>query len=152
MLIEKRIEELGIDLPAASVPAAKYVPAKQTGNLVFLAGQIPVKDGKPLYTGKVGDTVTEEQAAECARQCVINMLSAIKGCVGDLDRVKSVVKVQAFISSKTGFDRQHIVTNAASELLVDVFGEAGMHARTAVGINQLPMDVPVEIEAIVEVE
>lgn len=151
MIIEKKIQELGIALPLASPPGAMYVPVKQLGNALFVSGQIPVREGSPLYTGKVGDTVTQVQAEECARQCVINMLAACKDYLGDLDKVKNVIKVQAFVNSKTGFNKQHLVANAASQLLFDVFGEIGRHARTAVGTNQLPMDVPVEIEAIFEI-
>lgn len=151
MIIEKKIQELGIDLPISSPPGAMYVPVKQLGNALFVSGQIPTKNGKPLYTGKVGDTVTQEQAEACARQCVINMIAAVKDYLGNLDKVKNVVKLQAFVNSKIGFQNQHLVVNAASQLLFDVFGETGRHARTAVGTNQLPMDMPVEIEAIFEV-
>lgn len=152
MYVEKKLVELGIRLPEQSAPKAMYIPVKQLGNALFVSGQIPMEeDGSLLYTGKVGDTVTLEQAQEAARLCIINMLSAVRSFVGDLDRVKNVVKVQAFVSSATGFDRQHIAINAASQLLYDIFGESGRHARTAVAVNQLPMDVPVEIEAIFEV-
>ncbi|MCF0131689.1 MAG: RidA family protein [Pseudobutyrivibrio sp.] len=151
MKIESRIEELGIELPAGSAPAAMYVPLVQTGNLCFVSGQIP-KTADGLITGKVGDTRTLEEASAAARVCVINALAALKAHLGDLDRVKRIVKLQAFVASKTGFDQQHIVTNGASELLFDIFGEAGRHARTAVAVNQLPMDATIEIEFIVEVE
>lgn len=151
MNIERRIEELGIQLPDSSPPKAMYVPVKQAGNLLFVSGQVPVADGSMLYPGHVGDEVTLEQAQEAARQCTINMLSALRVYLGDLDKVKSIVKLQAFVNSKTGFNKQHIVVNAASQLLYDVFGEAGRHSRTAVGVNQLPMDAPIEIEAVVEI-
>ena len=151
MNIERKIEELGILLPDSSPPKAMYIPVKQAGNLLFVAGQIPMTDGVMLHPGHVGEEVTLEQAQEAARQCIINMISALRTYLGDLDKVKNIVKVQAFVSSKTGFNEQHIVVNAASQLLYDVFGEAGRHARTAVGVNQLPMDAPVEIEAIVEI-
>lgn len=153
MYIEKRLEELGIRLPESSEPKAMYIPCKQAGNLLFVSGQLPCKlDGELAYTGKLGDELTLEQGQECARLCVVNMLSAIKYYLGDLDKVKSVVKLQAFVASKTGFDKQHLVTNGASELLFDIFGQKGTHARTAVGINQLPLDSPIEIEAIFELE
>ncbi|MFR7989757.1 MAG: RidA family protein [Anaerovoracaceae bacterium] len=152
MNTEKRIEELGIKLPPSSPPGAMYVPVKQLGSALFVSGQVPFVDGVMTYPGKVGDEVTLEQAEEAARICIINMLAAVKNYLGDLDKVKDVVKVQAFVNSKTGFMEQHIVVNAASQLLYDVFGEAGRHARTAVGTNQLPMDAPVEIEAIFEIE
>ena len=151
MNIEKRIEELGITLPLSSPPKAMYIPVCRTGNLLFVAGQIPSVNGEILHPGHVGEEITLEEGQEAARACIINMLSAIRGEIGDLDKVVRFVKVQAFVSSKTGFTQQHIVVNAASQLLYDIFGEPGRHARTAVGVNQLPMDAPVEIEAIVEV-
>lgn len=150
MNAEKKIEELGIDLPSMSKPGAMYIPVKQIGNALFISGQVPFVDGKLKYQGHVGEDVTLEEAQEAARICIINMLAAVKHHLGDLDRVRNVVKLQAFVNSKTGFDQQHIVINAASQLLYDVFGEAGRHARTAVGTNQLPMNAPVEIEAIFE--
>ena len=151
MKIEQRIEDLGIKLPESSPPKAMYIPVKQIGNALFIAGQVPFMDGAMLYPGHVGEEVTLEQAQEAARACIVNMLSALRTYLGDLDKVKNIVKVQAFVSSKTGFDQQHIVVNAASQLLFDIFGEAGRHARTAVGVNQLPLNAPVEIEAIVEI-
>lgn len=151
MIIEKKIEKLGITLPGESKPGAMYVPVKQIGSALFVAGQVAFQDGKLLYPGKVGKDVTLEQAQESARICIINMLAAVKTHIGDLDKVKNVVKVQAFVNSATGFDQQHIVINAASQLLYDVFGEIGWHARTAVGTSQLPMDASVEIEAIFEI-
>ena len=128
-----------------------YIPVKQLGNALFVAGQVPFVDGKLLVSGKVGDTVSMEQAEEAARRCIINLMAALKDYLGDLDKVKNITKIQVFVNSKTGFMQQHLVANAASQLLYDVFGEKGRHARTAVGTNQLPMDAPVEIEAIVEV-
>lgn len=151
MKIEKRIEELGIKLPASSPPGAMYVPVKQVGNVLFISGQVPFVNGELKYAGKVGEERTLEEGQEAARVCIINMLAAVKDYLGDLDKVKNVVKLQAFVNSKVGFDKQHIVVNAASELLYDVFGEIGRHARTAVGTNQLPMDATVEIEAIFEI-
>lgn len=151
MSAEERIKELNIQLPLSSPPGAMYIPVKQTGNLLFVAGQVPFVNGVLAFTGKVGSEVTLEEAKECARICIINMLAALKDYLGDLDKVKNVVKVQAFVNSQTGFQEQHIVINAASQLLYDVFGECGRHARTAVGTNQLPMDAPVEIEAIIEI-
>ena len=151
MNIEKRIEELGITLPLSSPPKAMYIPVCRTGNLLFVAGQIPSVNGEILHPGHVGEEITLEEGQEAARACIINMVSAIRGEIGDLDKVVRFVKLQAFVSSKTGFTQQHIVVNAASQLLYDIFGEPGRHARTAVGVNQLPMDAPVEIEAIVEV-
>ncbi|MDO4187631.1 MAG: RidA family protein [Lachnospiraceae bacterium] len=151
MNIENRIKELGIDLPEAAAPAAMYVPVKQTGNLLFVSGQIPVKAGVMQYTGKVGEDRTLEEAQAAARLCAINIISAVKAHVGDLDKVSSIVKITAFVASKTGFDKQHLVANGASELLFDVFGEAGRHTRSAVAVNQLPLDATVEVEAIIEI-
>lgn len=151
MKVEKRIAALGIDLPEQSKPGAMYLPVKQIGNALFVAGQVAFKDGELMYRGKVGRDLTLEEAQESARLCIVNMLAAIKAYTGDLDRVKNVVKVQAFISSANDFDQQHIVINAASQLLYDVFGEAGRHSRTAVGTSQLPMNASVEIEAIFEI-
>lgn len=152
MNTEKKIAELGIELPPSSSPGAMYIPVKQLGNALFVAGQVPFVNGELLYSGKVGDTVTIEQGEESARRCIINMLAALKHYLGDLDKVRNITKIQVFVNSRTGFMQQHIVANAASQLLYDVFGEKGRHARTAVGTNQLPMDAPVEIEAIVEIE
>lgn len=152
MNIENKIAALGIKLPAMSTPKAMYVPVVQTGKLCYVSGQIPLLDDKLIYTGKVGDTRTLEEAQEAARICVVNALAALKVHLGDLDKIVRFVKVQAFVASKTGFDKQHIVVNAASQLLFDIFGEAGRHARTAVALNQLPLDATVEIEFIVEVE
>ena len=151
MNIEKRIEELGIDLPLSSPPGAMYVPVKQLENALFIAGQVPFVNGELIVSGKVGETVSMEQAQEAAKRCIVNLLAALKDYLGDLDKVKNITKIQVFVNSKAGFMQQHIVANAASQLLFDVFGEKGRHARTAVGTNQLPMDAPVEIEAIVEI-
>ena len=151
MSAEKRIKELNIQLPPSSPPGAMYIPVKKTGNLLYVSGQVPFVNGTLAYTGKVGAEVSLEEAEECARICIINMMAAVKDYLGDLDKVKNIVKVQAFVNSRTGFQEQHIVVNAASKLLYDVFGECGRHARTAVGTNQLPMDAPVDIEAIIEI-
>ncbi len=151
MLEEQKLNELGYTLPELSSPKAMYIPVRQLGNALYVSGQIPMLDGKVLYSGKVGDTRTLEEAQEAARICILNALAALKHHLGDLGKVKSIVKLNAFVNSKTGFDQQHIVVNAASKLLFDVLGERGRHARTAVGTNQLPMDVTVEIELIAEV-
>ena len=149
MNVEKKLLDMGIQLPAMSPPKAMYIPVVQAGNLCFVSGQIPMLNDHLLYTGKVGDTRTLEEAQEAARICVIGGLAALKAHLGDLDRIQRFIKVQAFVASKTGFDQQHIVINAASQLLFDIFGEAGCHARTAVALNQLPLDATVEIEFIV---
>lgn len=152
MIVEKRLEEMDIRLPELSAPKALYVPVVQTGKLCFVSGQIPMLDGQLLYAGKVGAERTLEEGQEAARICAVNLLAALRAHLGDLDRIHCVVKLQAFVNSQTGFMQQHIVVNAASQLLYDALGEKGHHARTAVGTNQLPMDATVEIEAIVEVE
>ncbi|EQC1534849.1 RidA family protein [Clostridium botulinum] len=139
-------------LPELSTPKAMYVPVKQLGNALFVSGQAPLVNGEPAYTGKVGEERTLEEAQKAAEICTINMLAAVKEYLGDLDRVVNVVKLQAFVNSKVGFTQQHIVVNAASQLLYDVFGGAGRHARTAVGTNQIPLDITLEIEAVFEIE
>jgi len=149
--IEERLANLNIELPPASPPGALYVPVKQTGNVLYVSGQVPFVDGKPVFTGKVGAERSIEYAQDAARLCIKNMLAAVKAHVGDLDLVTNVVKINGFVSSEVGFDQQHIVINAASQLLMDVFGPAGAHARSAIGVNQLPLNVTVEIEGIFEI-
>ncbi len=151
MKAEAKLKEMNITLPEQSEPKAMYVPVVQTGNLLYVSGQIPMAGDELLYTGKAGGERTLEEAQAAARVCAVNILAALKAYLGDLDRIKRIVKLQAFVSSVTGFDKQHIVANAASRLLYDVLGEAGRHARTAIAVNQLPLDVTVEIEAIVEI-
>jgi len=148
---EERIAELGLTLPSDSPPLAAYVPAVRTGDLVFTAGQLPRRDGELVATGKVGAEVTPEVAAEAAAACALNALAAIRGEVGDLSAVRRVVKVVVFVASAPGFTGQPGVANGASELLGKVFGDAGVHARSAVGVAVLPLDVPVEVELVVEV-
>lgn len=149
MIAEDRIKELGIELPEMSEPKAMYIPVREAGNLLFVSGQIPMIGDKILYQGKVGKERTLEEGEAAARICATNILAALKAYLGDLDKIKHIVKIQAFVSSETGFDKQHIVINAASQLLYDVLGDAGRHARTAIAVNQLPLDATVEIEAIV---
>lgn len=150
MSANQRINELGIVLPQVATPAGAYVPAVVSGNLVFTAGQIPLVDGKLAATGKVGKDLTAEQAREIARICALNAVAAVKSVIGDLDRVKKVVKVVGFVSSDPSFSQQPAVVNGASELLEQIFGEKGIHARSAVGVAVLPLDAPVEVELIVE--
>ena len=151
MSANAKIRELGITLPEVAKPAGAYVPAVQSGNLVFTAGQIPLVEGKLVATGKVGKEISVEQAKDIARICALNALAAIKGVVGDLDRVKKVVKVVGFVASTPDFTQQPQVINGASELLEQIFGENGIHARSAVGVAVLPLDAPVEVELIVEI-
>jgi enamine deaminase RidA (YjgF/YER057c/UK114 family) len=144
-----RLRELGIALPTVATPAGSYVPAKRSGSLVFTAGQLPLVDGVLAATGKVGAEITPDQAYDLARTCTLNALAAVDALVG-LDSVGSVVKVVGFVASAPGFTGQPGVINGASELLADVFGEAGRHARSAVGVAELPLGAPVEVELVVE--
>jgi enamine deaminase RidA (YjgF/YER057c/UK114 family) len=148
---EERLAELGLSVPDVAKPVAAYVPAVRTGNYVFTSGQLPMREGQLLATGKVGGDVSPEVALECARQCALNAIAAVRAEVGDLSQVKRVVKVVAFVASTTDFTGQPGVANGASELFGAVFGEAGQHARSAVGVPVLPLDAPVEVELIVEV-
>lgn len=148
---EERIAELGLTLPSDTAPLAAYVPTVRTGNLVFTAGQLPRRDGELVATGKVGAEVTPEVAAEAAAACALNALAAVKAEVGDLSAIRRVVKVVVFVASAPDFTGQPAVANGASELLGKVFGDAGRHARSAVGVAVLPLDVPVEVELVVEV-
>jgi enamine deaminase RidA (YjgF/YER057c/UK114 family) len=148
---EERIVELGLTLPEVVPPLAAYVPAARSGNLVFTAGQLPARDGAMLATGKLGDAVSAEQGYECARQCAINALAAIKAEIGELSAIKRVVKAVVFVASTPDFTGQPQVANGASEFLGEVFGDAGKHSRSAVGVAALPLDVPVEVELVVEV-
>lgn len=148
----RRLQELGLELPAIPAPAGSYVPATRAGSLVFTAGQLPFRNGELRHTGKVGEAVTPEDATECARLCALNALAAAAGVAGGLDNVRSVVKVTGFVASAPGFNGQPGVLNGASELLGEVFGEAGLHARSAVGVAELPLDAPVEVEVVVSLD
>jgi len=151
--VDQRLAELGIEVPTPAAPVANYVGFVRTGNLVFTAGQVPLKDGKFLYQGIVGKDVTVEEAAEAAKLCAINIIAQLKAaCGGDLDRVKRIVKLVGFVNGVPGFGDQPKVINGASDLMVAVFGDAGKHARSAVGASSLPINLSVEIEAIAEVE
>ena len=149
--VESRLAELGLTLPEVTPPLAVYVPAVRSGDLVFTSGQLPMTAGTMAHTGKVGDGVTAEQAKAQARICALNALAAVKSVIGDLDRVEHVVKVVGFVASAAGFTGQSGVVNGASELLGEVFGDAGVHARSAVGVAALPLDAPVEVEIQVRV-
>ena len=146
-----RLRELGLELPDVPSPAGSYVPAKRSGNLVFTAGQVPFIRGELSITGKVGETVSIEDAKEAARTCALNALAAASGEAGGLDNIKGIVKVTGFVASAPAFTSQPEVVNGASDLLGEVFGEAGSHARSAVGVAELPLGAPVEVEIIVEV-
>ena len=148
---EERLADLGLSVPDVAKPVAAYVPALRSGNHVFTSGQLPMRDGQLILTGKVGGEVSQDEAVECARQCGLNALAAVKAEVGDLSAIKRIVKVVAFVASTPDFTGQPLVANGVSELLGEVFGEAGRHARAAVGVPVLPLDAPVEVELVVEV-
>ncbi|MBA2715929.1 MAG: RidA family protein [Propionibacteriales bacterium] len=148
---EARLEELGLGVPEVAKPVAAYVPAVRTGNFVYTSGQLPLRAGQLIATGKVGAEVSPDLAVECAQQCALNALAAIKSVIGDLSRVERVVKVVAFVASTPDFTGQPGVANGASELMGKVFGNSGQHARSAVGVAVLPLDAPVEVELIAEV-
>jgi enamine deaminase RidA (YjgF/YER057c/UK114 family) len=148
--IAERLAELGLELPPVTKPVAAYVPAVVTGNLVYTAGQLPFVSGSLAATGKLGAGVDAAQGADLARICALNALAAAESVIGSLDRVTRVVKVVAFVASATDFTGQPTVANGASELLGQVFGDAGQHARSAVGVPVLPLDAPVEVELILE--
>lgn len=148
---EERLEELGLGVPEVAKPVAAYVPAVRTGNFVYTSGQLPLRAGQLIATGKVGAEVSPDLAVECAQQCALNALAAIKSVIGDLSRVERVVKVVAFVASTPDFTGQPGVANGASELMGKVFGDSGQHARSAVGVAVLPLDAPVEVELIAEV-
>jgi len=147
---EERLAELGLSVPEVAKPVAAYIPAVRSGNLVFTSGQLPMREGQLMATGKVGGEVTSEEAVACAQQCGLNALAAVRAELGDLSAVKRVVKVVCFVASTPDFTGQPAVANGVSELLGQVFGDAGRHARSAVGVPVLPLDAPVEVELIVE--
>lgn len=150
--IESRLAELGLSVPLAPIPAANYIPWVRTGSLVFIAGQVPVKDGRFRWVGKLGRDYTVEQGQEAAREVALNVLSQLKTALdGDLDRVVRAVKLNGFVNSTDDFTHQPHVINGASGLMIDIFGEAGRHARSAVGVAQLPFGVAVEIDGVFEV-
>jgi enamine deaminase RidA (YjgF/YER057c/UK114 family) len=148
---EERLAELGLSVPEVAKPVAVYVPAVRSGHHVFTSGQLPMRAGELIATGKVGGEVSQEEAVECARQCGLNAIAAVKAEIGDLAAVKRIVKVVCFVASTPDFTGQPQVANGVSELLGAVFGDAGVHARSAVGVGVLPLDSPVEVELVVEV-
>ncbi|WP_421913113.1 RidA family protein [Mesorhizobium sp.] len=150
--IEKRLSDLGVTLPVAAAPAANYVPYCQTGNLLFTAGQLPLKDGKLQASGLLGRDVDTATGKEAAKYCAINILAQAKAALGDLEKIQRLVKITVFVASTADFVEQHLVANGASDFLVAALGERGKHARSAVGTASLPLNAAVEIEAIFEVE
>ena len=148
---EQRLAELGIELPDVVAPLASYVPAVRSGSYVYTSGQVPMVQGQMPVTGKVGSEVDPDTANECARVCALNALAAVRSVIGDLSAVTRIVKVVGYVASDPGFTGQPGVVNGASDLLGQIFGDAGIHARSAVGVVALPLDAPVELELVVEV-
>ena len=152
MSVKKKLAALGLTLPTAAAPVAAYVPAVKTGNLVFTAGQLPVADGKLVFTGKVGSDVTPEDAKKMAEICALNGLAAIS-LVADIDQIEKIIRVGGFVNGAPGFVEIPAVINGASELLIKIFGDVnGKHARTAVGVAELPLNAPVEVEMVVQLK
>lgn len=149
MTPEERLAELGIVLPAPPAPAAAYVPWTRTGDLLFTAGQLPLEDGELMATGVLGGGLDLEVGQRCARACAVNVLAQVRAAAGELSRVRRVAKLTVFVASAPSFTDQHLVANGASELIGGVLGDAGRHARSAVGVAALPMNAPVEVEAVV---
>ena len=148
---EEKLKELGLSVPEVATPVAVYVPAVRSGQHVFTSGQLPMRSGELMTTGKVGAEVTLEEAVECARQCALNAIAAVKAEIGDLAQVKRIVKVVCFVASTPDFTAQPKVANGVSELLGEVFGDAGVHARSAVGVSVLPLDAPVEVLSLIHI-
>lgn len=152
-VVSDRLKALSITLPQASAPAANYLPFTRSENLLFISGQLPTENGKMVATGRLGADVSLEEGQKAARACAINIIAQINAALnGDLDRVKRVLKLSGFVASEPNFTDQHLVINGASDLIADVFGEAGKHARAAVGMAALPLNAAVEIDAIVEID
>jgi enamine deaminase RidA (YjgF/YER057c/UK114 family) len=149
---EERLKELGIDLPPPPQPLASYVPVMVSGSLAFVSGQVPLSEGKLIWSGKVGAELDVEAGAQAARRCALQILSALRAELHTLDRVRRIVRVGVFVASAEGFTDQPTVANGASDLLVEVFGDAGRHARAAVAAPELPLGAPVEVELIAEIE
>jgi enamine deaminase RidA (YjgF/YER057c/UK114 family) len=149
--VEERLAELGVELPAASAPVASYIPVVVSGSLAFVAGQVPLSEGKLLVSGKLGAELDVDAGAEAARRCAVQALSVLKAELGSLERIRRIVKLTVFVASAPGFTDQPQVANGASDLLGDVFGDMGRHARSAVGVVELPLGTPVEVEVIAEI-
>ncbi len=150
-MIEEKIKELGIELPEVAKPLAAYIPAKQVGNLVMTSGQVPLVKGVINFAGKVGSDLTEEEGQKAAQICALNCLAAIKGAIGNLDKIVEVVKLTVYVASAETFSSQPKVANGASELIGKIFGESGKHVRSSVGVTSLPLNASVEIEMTVRV-
>lgn len=151
-MIEEKIKQLGFELPEVAKPLAAYIPAKKIGNLVMTSGQVPIVKGEMKYSGKVGSDLSEEDGQKATEICALNCLAAIKSVIGSLDHIEEVVKLTVFVNSANDFTAQPKVANGASELIGKIFGDKGLHVRSAVGVNQLPLNAAVEIEMIVRVQ
>lgn len=152
MDVYEKLKKLGFTLPKPPSALGKYVPVKLIGNIAYTSGQGPIVDGKPVFTGKLGIDLSIEQGQKAARLCVLNALAVLEAKIGNLNRVTNVIKVLGFVASAPGFSDQPIVINGGSQLLIDVFNERGEHARSAIGTNELPGNIPVEIEVIFEIK
>lgn len=152
MSYEAKLREMGLELPLAPKPVAAYVPAVRTGSYIFTSGQLPFVNGELKHVGKVGGSISENDAYEAAKICALNCLGVIKAQIDSIDKIERIVKLTAFVSSAPGFNKQPQVANGASELLFQLFGEAGQHARSAVGVNELPLNAAVEVEMIVKIK
>ena len=150
-MFEEKLKQMGVSLPEVVKPLAAYIPATQVGNLVMTSGQVPISEGKVMFQGKVGNDLSEEEGMNAAKLCALNCLSAINSVTGNLDKIKRVVKLTVFVSSAEGFIAQPKIANGASEFIGEVFGDAGKHVRSAVGVSELPLNSAVEIEMVVEV-
>ena len=151
-MIEEKLKEMGIEIPEAPKPLAAYIPAIKVGNLAFTAGQLPLKNGKLVVEGKLGRNLSLEEGVKAAEQSAVNCLSVLKSVCGNLDNIEQIVKLTVFVNSTDDFTAQPAVANGASELMVKIFGEAGKHARSAVGVSQLPLNAPVEVEVIAKLK
>jgi enamine deaminase RidA (YjgF/YER057c/UK114 family) len=150
--IEKRLSDLGVTLPVAAAPAANYVPYVRTGDLLFPSGQLPMKDGKLAFTGLLGRDLDTAAGKEAAKYCAINVLAQAKAALGDLEKIRRLVRITVYVASMPDFTEQHLVGNGASDLFAQVLGERGKHARIAIGMASLPLNAAVEVESIFEVE
>jgi len=150
-MFEEKLKQMGVTIPEVVKPLAAYIPATQIGNLVMTSGQVPISNETVMYSGKIGKDLTEEEGMKAAKLCALNCLSAIRSVIGNLDKIKRVVKLTVFVSSADGFTAQPKVANGASEFIGEVFGDAGKHVRSAVGVSELPLNSAVEIEMVVEV-
>lgn len=151
-MIEQRVKDLGIELPNVPKPQASYIPTIQTGNLVYTSGMSSIQNGTRTYVGRLGEEVTVEDGYQSARLCAINCLAAIRSHIGSLDKIKKIVKLTGFIRSSKDFNEQHKVLNGASDLIEEIFAENGKHVRSAIGVNELPFGISVEVEMIIEIE